>query len=294
VLSIPNHQFLKAISLSQSRPFRTANQFQPELKDLQPMKIFRIVLCIFVLFGISLAEEGTTLQPVNRITAKQIVARMTENNRKRKQELQSYTGQRQYHLLYTGFPGKREADLVVEVTYEAPASKEFRVISESGSRWMINRVFKRLLETEKAAADEKSQERTALTEDNYEFELLGQEPVDGRSSFVLRVEPKTANKLLYRGKIWIDAADYALSKIDAEPAKLPSFWISKTIVHHSYRKIGNFWLPARNESNTDVRLGGHATLSIQYGDYKVVAQTNSPDSGSPRELSMEDVIAIVP
>ena len=210
---------------------------------------------------------------------------MTENNRKRKQELQSYTGQREYHLLYTGFPGRREADLVVEVTYEAPARKEFRVISESGSRWMINRVFKRLLETEEEAADEKYQQRTALTEDNYEFELFGQELVDDRPCYVLRVEPKTANKLLYRGKIWVDAADYALSKIEGEPAKLPSFWISKTIVHHSYRKVGEFWLPARNESNTDVRLGGHATLSIQYGDYKVVAQTNSTAPGSPRALS---------
>jgi outer membrane lipoprotein-sorting protein len=257
------------------------------------MNILRALFCIFALLGVSFAEEGSPLHPANGITAKQIVTRMTENNRKRKQELQSYTGQREYHLLYTGFPGKREADLVVEVKYEAPTRKEFRVISESGSQWMINRVFKRLLETEKEAADEKNQERTALTEDNYEFELLGQEVADGRPSYVLRVEPKTANKLLYRGKIWVDATDYALSKIEGEPAKLPSFWISKTIVHHSYRKIGDFWLPARNESNTEVRLGGHAILSIQYRDYKVVAQTNSPDARSPGELSIEDVIAII-
>jgi hypothetical protein len=251
------------------------------------MTILRMFLCIFVLLGVSSADQGDELRPAEGITTNQIVARMTENNRKRSQELQSYTGRRQYHLLYTGFPGKREADLVVEVRYEAPARKEFRVISESGSRWMINRVLKRLLETEKEAADEKSQERTALTEENYEFHMLGQQEVDGRSSYVLEVEPKTANRLLYRGKIWVDAADYALSKIEGEPAKNPSFWITKVIVHHNYRKIGNFWLPARNESNTDVRLGGHATLSIQYGDYKVVAQTNSPDSRAPREQSLE-------
>ena len=83
---------------------------------------------------------------------------------------------------------------------------------------------------------------------------------------------------LNRGKVWIDATDYALSKIEGEPARYPSFWITKTVVHHSYRKVGDFWLPARNESNTDVRLGGHAVLSIEYGDYKVVAQTTSPSN----------------
>jgi len=242
------------------------------------MKIPGIILCIFVLLGVLSAEQKTDLSAVEGITASQIVNRMTKNDRKRNQELHAYTGQRQYHLIYTGIGGKREADLVVEVKYEAPARKEFRVMSESGSHWMINRVLKRLLETEKEAADEKNQERTALTEENYAFHLLGQEDLGGRPAYVLQVEPKTANKLLYRGKVWIDAADYALSKIEGEPAKYPSFWITKTIVHHSYRKVGGFWLPARNESNTDVRLGGHAVLSIEYSDYKVVAQTTSPSN----------------
>ena len=250
------------------------------------MKILGSLLCIYILVGVSSAVLKENLRPVEDVTASQIVNRMTENNRKRNQDLHSYTGQRQYHLLYTGFPGKREADLVVEVKYEAPARKEFRVISESGSHWMINRVLKRLLETEKEAADQKTQERTALTEDNYEFHLIGQEDINGRPSYVLQVEPKTANKLLYRGKVWVDAADYALSKIEGEPAKYPSFWITKTVVHHTYRKIGDFWLPARNESNTDVRLGGHAMLSIEYGDYEVVSQTNSPDSNFSHELSV--------
>src|SRR5215469_13517092 len=124
------------------------------------MKIPGIILCIFVLLGVLCAEQKTDLSAVEGITASQIVDRMTKSNRKRNQELHSYTGQRQYHLLYTGFAGKREADLVVEGKYEAPSRKDFRVISESGSHWMINLVLKRLLETEKEAADEKNQERT--------------------------------------------------------------------------------------------------------------------------------------
>lgn len=242
------------------------------------MKMRRLLLCFLALLPFLAAAEDGALRPASNITVDDIVARLQANNRRRQQELQSYTGEREYHLLYTGFPGKREADLVVDVKYDAPGNKNFSVVSETGSRLIINRVFKKLLETEKEAADVKSQARTAVSKENYEFELLGQQDLEGRPSYVLRVEPKTDNKFLYRGKIWVDAADFAVAKIEAEPAKRPSFWISKTTVHHTYKKIGEFWLPAQNESNTDVRLGGHAVLSIQYKDYKVIAVTKPPAS----------------
>jgi len=249
------------------------------------MKILRILTPLFLLCAVSLAENSTILRPAGDMTAKEIVARMAENNRKRQAELQSYTGRREYHLLYTSFAGRREAALVVQVRYKAPDIKDFTVISQSGSHWMVNRVLKKLIETEKEAADEKSQASTALTDDNYQFELLGREDVDDRASYVLQVEPKTVNKLLYRGKIWVDAADFALSKIEGEPAKHPSIWISKITVHHIYQKIGEFWLPAQNESTTDVRLGGHATLSIHYGDYIVVSEAKTLPRSIPPEQS---------
>ena len=92
----------------------------------------------------------------------------------------------------------------------------------------------------------------------------------------MNVEPRISNKLLYRGKIWVDDADFAVAKIEAEPAKRPSMWISKTVVHHAYHKVGDFWLPVENQTTTDVRLGGRAMLSIHYADYKVVAQSKAP------------------
>lgn len=251
------------------------------------MRILKTFLLIITVSPLFISGQSSALGPVNNLTTREIVTHLGENNRKRQQELQAYTGQREYHLLYTGFPGKREADLVVGVKYEAPHTKDFTVVSQSGSGWIVNRVFKKLLETEKEAANAQSQAKTALTEDNYSFELLGQEDLEGRPAYVLKVEPKTANKLLYRGKIWVDAADFAVAKIEAEPAKLPSFWISKMVVHHTYRKIGEFWLPVQNESTTDVRLGGHAILSIRYNDYRVVSGTKAPSSIAAAEPLMQ-------
>ena len=58
-------------------------------------------------------------------------------------------------------------------------------------------------------------------------------------------------------------------KIDAEPANRHSIWISKTRVRHAYTKVGEFWLPAENNSTTEVRLGGTATLTIRYTSYEI-------------------------
>ncbi len=234
------------------------------------MRILRTLLCILALQPWSAAGQAKMTQSAEELTAQQIVGRLAENNRRRHEDLESYTGQREYHLLYTGFPRRLEADLVVHVQYDAPNQKQFTIISQSGSGLLVNHVLKKLLETEKEASSAESQARTAVTEDNYSFELIGKEDLNGRPSYILKVEPKTTNKLLYRGKIWVDAADFAVAKIEAAPAQPPSFWISNTVVHHIYEKIGEFWLPERNESTSQVRVGGHAVLSIQYRDYKVV------------------------
>jgi hypothetical protein len=40
----------------------------------------------------------------------------------------------------------------------------------------------------------------------------------------------------------VDAADFALAKLEVQPARNPSFWISRTFIHDAYTKIDGFWL----------------------------------------------------
>jgi len=83
------------------------------------------------------------------------------------------------------------------------------------------------------------------------------------------VSPKSRNKNVYRGKVWVDGIDFAVTQIEVEPAQNPSFWTKKSMIHHEYKKVGAFWLPAHNESVSYIRLGGGATLTIEYKDYRV-------------------------
>lgn len=237
------------------------------------LRFLRVV--VFPWLAVPLMQAGAQTAavevPENSLAADEIVSRMMQSNDRRARDLASYSGSRKYRLDYKGFPGSRSAEMEVQMTFTAPGQKEFTVVKESGSKVVINRVFKKLLESEREAQSEASRRETALTPENYQFELTGLGDLDGRKAYVLAVKPHKPSKFLYEGRIWVDAEDFAVMKIDARPAKNPSFWISRVAIAHSYGKVDRFWLPAHNTSVSKVRLGGTATLTIDYLDYKVVA-----------------------
>jgi outer membrane lipoprotein-sorting protein len=188
-------------------------------------------------------------------------------------------------MRYTGFPSDREAEMVVEVTYRSPDSKTFSVVSQSGSKIIQDRVFKKLLEGEQEAANEENRRSTALTAENYDFTSAGYETAAEGNQYVLNISPRTRNKYLYRGKIWVDAKDFAVVRIEGEPARNPSFWIKKTEVRHRYVKVNDFWLPAENHTESVIRLGGKAILSIEYKDYKITKSTPLRGGETARQAS---------
>jgi len=229
----------------------------------------------------NLPAPGTTAPLTSNspsLTSSQIVQEMVRHNQARADGLKHYRSLRHYEVEYKGYAAKIGAKLVVEADYDAVSGKSFRIVSQSGNGLLLDKVLKRLLETEKDASQDKSS--TALTPANYKFNLAGTESVAGRPAYVLDVEPLVDSKYLYRGKIWVDAVDFAVARIQAQPAKNPSFWISSTAVNHQYTRIDGFWLPAQNRSESKVRVGGTAVLTIDYGTYQVTPETRVARGGS--------------
>jgi hypothetical protein len=216
------------------------------------------------------------------LSVDQVINNLVRNDKERAQALRHYESIRVYRLSYRGFPGDRDAEMTVAATYDSPSTKNFKVISQTGSKLIVDRVFKRLLESEKEAAEPDMHARTLLNRANYDIALVGYESSDKGSQYVLAVYPKTRSKYLYRGKVWVDGTDFAVTRIDAEPAQSPSFWTKKSEIHHEYMKVQDFWLPRRNESVSYIRLGGRATLTIEYDNYRV---TDSRESGKSASSS---------
>jgi hypothetical protein len=222
------------------------------------------------------AQTADTAAPKS-LSATQIVERMLTRNREQADELKHYEGTRHYQVEYRGYALSLSAAMDVEMDFDAATGKSFRIVSQSGSKLLCDKVLKKAIDSEEEASDDK--DSASLTPANYKFELVGTESVNGRPSYILEVEPWTPSKFLYRGKVWVDATDFAVSKIEAEPAKDPSFWILRPQIHFRNARFGDFWLPKINRSETKVRVGGTATLIIDYGAYRL--DPNPRDTATP-------------
>ena len=95
----------------------------------------------------------------------------------RAQALHGYHGTRIYRVEYRGFPHPHGAEMIVDVNYQSPGTKEFTIRSATGSKIIIDEVFKKLLQAEKETLPAEAQKRIALNSDNYNFTLLGKHPL---------------------------------------------------------------------------------------------------------------------
>src|SRR5271169_5519168 len=155
-------------------------------------------------------DSGTSSHSAQNavLPAEQIARKLQESNRQRAAALVQFDGTRVYRMQYRGFPSDRDAEMVVKVTYHAPDAKQFSVVSQTGSKFIIDHVFNKLLEGEQEAANEENRRNIALSTENYDFAFAGYEATPDGAQYILNLLPKTRNKFLYRGKIWVDAADF--------------------------------------------------------------------------------------
>src|ERR1700690_1157673 len=173
----------------------------------------RFTLSLLFAAGISHAAFAQpAADPRAQLSVEEIVTNLVERNLERSRALGAYQSTRISRLEYHGFPGSRSAEMIVDVKYRTPGTKDFSVRSQKGSQLIIDRVFKRLLQSEQEAVTEENQRRVALNNENYSFTFAGYESTQAGSSYIFSVEPRTSNKLLYRGKIWVDAEDFAVSR----------------------------------------------------------------------------------
>jgi hypothetical protein len=126
-----------------------------------------------------------------------------------------------------------------------------------------------LIASEIEAAAGKQHHDSSITPANYTLELLGEQQVGPYHCYVARAVPKRRDKYLFEGKIWIDAKDYAVVRIEGHPAKKLSFWIERADFVRQYEKIDQFWLSRRDETFVQVRLYGKKVLTIDHRNYTV-------------------------
>jgi MucB/RseB N-terminal domain len=216
-------------------------------------------------------------------SADDVVAKMIDRDRERQAALEGYTARRHYVLENERY--HKRAEMLVRMKCVKDGSKEFVIVSSAGWGGVRKHVFPKLLSAETDASQPGSHERSRIIPENYSFQMLGAESVNQRQAYVIAVTPKTANKYLMQGKIWVDAEEYAIVRIEGQPAKYPSFWIKSVHFVHTYSKQGPFWLPLSDNSVTNARIFGATELKIEYFGF-VPNSSAATVSNEPGQRSM--------
>jgi hypothetical protein len=205
----------------------------------------------------------------NRVpdTPTAIVQRMVEMNQARTNALRGYRSFRRYFAENSAFG--LQAEVSAQEIYSFPGRKEFKIVSESGSPLIRHRVIEKLMEAEIYDSSNEHRKEGELSPENYVFRQVGNETIAGRTAYIFEVSPKTSNKYLMRGRVWIDAQDFAVARMEGSTAHNPSFWTRKNHFVRSYEKLGAFWLPASVESDSQILLAGKSQLRIDYSGYEI-------------------------
>jgi outer membrane lipoprotein-sorting protein len=212
-----------------------------------------------------------------------VFSELVAHNGLRSTALLAYTSTRTYRV--SDLSGKVHAQEVGRMEYRAPDKKTFTVTSEDGSAVVRHLALNPLIASEIKAAGGKDRHDSSITPENYTLELLGEEQVGPYHCIVARAIPKRTDKYLFEGKVWIDAQDYAVVRIEGHPAAKVSFWIKRADFVRQYQKIDGLWLPQRDETVVDVRFYGKKVLTIEHANYAVrklnsIAQFEQPTTGS--------------
>jgi hypothetical protein len=196
-------------------------------------------------------------------SAEDVVAKMMQLDAQRQSQLTGYTAIRHYVAVNKS----RRAEMLVRVTCDSSGAKQFSILSEEGTGSIRKRVFHKLLSEETEASRHGTRNSTRLIPANYDFQFMGQENLETGPAYLLRVSPKTANKYLIDGKIWVDANDYSIVRIEGQPARNPSFWVHSVHFVHTYEKVGPFWFASATHTQSEIRIFGSSELTIENSDY---------------------------
>ena len=222
------------------------------------------------------------------VTEGQVFAQLDAHNELRKSALLGYSVLRTYQV--SDLKGKVHAQEIGRMEYHAPDQKTFVPTSESGSGMIRRMALNRLISSEIEAAAGKERRDSAMSPANYSLNLLGEQQVGPYHCFVAQAVPKREDKYLFEGKIWIDADDYAVVRIEGHPARKLSFWVQQADFVRQYQKIGNFWLPQSDKTLVRIRLYGKKLLTIDHQNYVVNGVESTQKSAPASEAHTRTMI----
>jgi hypothetical protein len=182
---------------------------------------------------------------------------MAEARAQNQARLRPYVVTREY-ILFGKDKQRRRTNITAEISFQPPGFKQYEIVQMEGSG-IGERIVRKMLDGETQIVKDYS--ATDISQDNYDFRLLGEDETLGIRCYRLHLTPKRDEKTLLRGTIWVDADSYLLRRMEAAPARTPSWWLRDVELIFSYQDVEGMWLQTASEFTTNVRLFGRHTMT---------------------------------
>jgi hypothetical protein len=248
--------------------------------------VFKLVnIALLVCVAASFAEAqlpATATATAGSPDLQTIVSRMMRAQEQNRVSSRAITVRRDYQLLDKG--NEQKARVIANVTYLPPDHRQYEVESSHGG--MGEKVLRDVLDHETEKKNARDTARQEFSPDNYSFSLAGSEEIDGRKCFVLQMDPRHDDKDLLRGRVWIDADNFNIRRVEGNPSKSPSWWIRDLHILMSFSEVDGMWLRTFTHAVANVRFKGRFEMVARDLEYHQVEQNFVQNRASKRRSSL--------
>jgi hypothetical protein len=155
-------------------------------------------------------------------------------------------------------------------SFSAPYSLVYNPLTFVGDSFIKNNVILRFVRSDVEHVQHSAS--LAILEENYKFSYKGTENLNGRLLYTFALKPRRKSADLFKGKILVDPHTGCLIRAEGRVSKSPSWWIKRIDFTQDYAMVGDFALPIRTVSVTQVRIIGRVVVTIRHSAYEVASK----------------------
>ena len=176
---------------------------------------------------------------------------------------------------YAVYRGKDEthqaADMVVKTSYRKETGKSYEIVSQSGGAVWRNEVLGTLLDNEKRMSQPNNVGTALINSSNYDMRLdaNAHEQFNGRDCLVLDITPRRPSQYLFKGKLWVDAQDFAIVQLKGTASKSAFFLASAAEVVRQYDDLSGLPMATHAQAISSSSLLGQTVVKIDYTNYQL-------------------------
>jgi len=211
---------------------------------------------------------------------KSIIQHMEAALQQNRAHARPYSVTRDY-VLYGNDPEHVKGHIVAQVNFLPPNRKSYDIAESTGG--FQEKVVRRVLDHEVEVT--RDPQDTWLTSHNYDFELVGEQTLNGRRCYVLRTHPKRSDKDLMKANVWVDADSYRILRLDGEPQKSPSFWVKDVHLTLDFGDVSGMWLQTHTQAMAHVRFAGDYKMYSRDTRYDTAPMLASAPANRPATAS---------